>query len=118
MSVYSLPHNRYLGRGFCDKYEASIIPSYRRYRRVKKVTLADAQQWYDTGMQTDPPDHQIEEIEMVDITMPADRVADLLESQENYLYRRDCEERRLRKEYKSLQYAWEQYQIVLGLVKN
>ena len=122
MSAYSLSHNRYLGRDFCDKYEASIIPSYRRYRRVRQATLADIQQWYATTSaamctKTDPSDHQIQEVEMVDITMPADRVADLLESQENSLYRRVLEEQRLREEYPALKSAWEQYQIVLAMVK-
>lgn len=117
MSLHALSHNRDLGREFSDKYEASIVPSYRQYRRIKQVTLAAAQQWYATDMRSDPPDHQIQEVEMVDITMPNDRVIDLYRSQENYLYVRECEEQRLREEYPALKSAWEQYQIVLMMVK-
>lgn len=122
MSLHALPHNRDLGREFSDMYEASIVPSYRRYRRVKRATIADIQQWYATTsaatcMPTDPPDHQVEDIDMVDITMPHDRLIDLYRSQENYLYRREREEQRLREEYPALKSAWEQYQIVLAMVK-
>ena len=107
-----------MGREFSDKYEASIVPSYRRYRRVKRATLAEVQQWYATNPpHADPTDHQIEEVEMVDITMPSDRVADLLSSQENYLYLRERQEQRLREQYPALKTAWEEYKLILAMVK-
>ena len=118
MSLHALSHNRDLGREFSDKYEASIVPSYRQYRRVKRATIDDVQQWYDTGMGTAcPPDHEVVDIDMVDITMPHDRLIDLYRSQETYLHRREREEHRLREEYPALKSAWEQYQIVLAMVK-
>jgi hypothetical protein len=117
MSLHALSNNRDLGREFSDKYEASIVPSYRQYRRIKRATIADVQQWYATGMGTCPPDHGVEDVDMVDITIPYDRLIDLYRSQENYLHRREREEHRLREEYPALKSAWEQYQIVLAMVK-
>ena len=106
-----------LGRRFEDQYEARISPSARRYRRVKRATLAEVQQWYSTGITSYPYEHQVEDVHMVEITMPRDRLDDLLESQESYLNMREREEAALRQRYKALRNAWEQYQVVLAMVR-
>ena len=112
------PINDRLRRDFEDRYEAQFVTSDRSYRRVKRATYAEVQEWYMKGMTTDPPDHQVEAVEMIEIYLPRDKVPELLESQEAHLYVKERQERMLREQYPALQSAWEQYQIVLSLVDD
>lgn len=102
-------------------YEAQILTSQRRYRRAKRVTLADIQAWYAHaagGVPVVAPHRtEIEDVEMIEIVLPRDKLAELLQSQDEYLYAKEREERKLREEYPALQSAWEKYQTVLMMVK-
>jgi hypothetical protein len=105
---------------FEESYDAQIIPSDRRYRRARRTTSADLQAMFDwaAGIPiTAPPGNEIEDVEMIEIIMPKDKLPDLLHSQYEYLLGKEMEERKLRKEYPALQSAWEKYQLVLMMVK-
>jgi hypothetical protein len=105
---------------FEESYDAQIITSQRRYRRVKRTTSADLQAWYyaASGIPiTAPIGNEIEDVEMIEIIMPKDKLPDLLESQNTFLYIKERQERKLREEYPALQSAWEKYQTVLMMVK-
>ena len=105
---------------FEQRYDAQIITSQRRYRRVKRTTLADLQTWYysASGLPiTAQLSNEIEDVEMIEIVLPKDKLSDLLHSQDSYLINEAIEERRLREEYPALRSAWEKYQTVLMMVK-
>jgi hypothetical protein len=106
---------------FEKRYEAQIITSQRRYRRAKRVTLADIQAWYAHAAGgvpvVAPPSTEIEDVEMIEIVLPKDKLPDLLHSQDMHLYMKEREERKLREEYPALQSAWEKYQTILMMVK-
>jgi hypothetical protein len=105
-------------RDFEDNYEANVAVSQRRYRRVKRATHDALKDWYYKGIADSyTTDNQIEDVEMTEILLPHDRLEDLLLSQQEVIYARQREEALLRDRYPALQSAWEQYQIVLAMVK-
>jgi hypothetical protein len=120
MLVIPIDHS-VLRRNFEKQYEASMIHSHKRYRRVKRSTYTEAQNWNCCLTATEYRhihDDHIEDVNMIEICLPYDKLPELLESQRDYLVVRENEERKLRKECPALNTAWEQYQIMLALVKN
>lgn len=119
---------------FCRKYQAEIRPSNRRVRRAVPVPYsvfeAQGTSVFDT--------RQYQDIPMLDITLPEDRFRALMEH-DHWLanaglhdnghftnnvmrvsnmvveHEREC---RLRQEHPALQKAWEQYQIMLGMIDD
>ena len=106
---------------FEDTYEASVVVSPRVYRRVKRATLAEVQEWYSTGAAGAPPnlslDHQTENVKMVEIVMPLDKVPELVEAQESFWWNERIRERHLREDHPILQQLWDQYQTMLALLR-
>lgn len=114
---------------FCHKYDAHVGPSTRMHRRVRRTTV---QMWSESDPEifhTLPA----EDVDCVEIHMPADRFRALMEH-DHWLEReqrrgdgfiganvvrmvreheREC---RLRHEHPGVQAAWEQYQVMLRLV--
>lgn len=116
-----IEHDTQSRKDFEARYEASIVPSDRRYRRLRRPTYTEIQNWYVNDQSITSAyaySDRVEDVDMIEVLMPADKLRDLLESQETYLYNRDREERLLREQYKSLQNVWEQYQVVLALVRG
>ena len=97
---------------FKKEYEANVVTSNRRYRRVKYN--------YNAGsdLSSFPGYDEIEDVEMIDIFMPKENLSRLVSHMDSFLYRRESRERELRIRYKSLNKAWEQYQIILALVDD
>jgi hypothetical protein len=97
---------------FKKEYEANVVTSSRRYRRVK----------YNNNAMTDlssfPGYDEIEDVEMIDIVMPKENLPRLVSHMDSFLYRQETRERELRTRYKSLNKAWEQYQLILTLVDD
>jgi hypothetical protein len=114
---------------FCHKYDAHVGPSTRMHRRVRRTTV---QMWSESDPEifhTLPA----EDVDCVEIHMPADRFRALMEH-DHWLereqrrgdgfigngavrivreYEREC---RIRHQHPGVQAAWEQYQIMLRLV--
>jgi hypothetical protein len=105
-------------REFESRYEAQIVPSDRPYRRVRRPTYTEVQSWYAIDPSINAYNDCVETVEMIEICLPRDRLGDLLESQDSFLFAKEDKERRLRQLYPSLSSAWEQYQIVLALVDD
>jgi len=105
-------------RDFESRYEAQIMLSDRPYRRVRRPTIAEVQSWYANDQSINAYNDRVENVQMIEICLPRDRLVDLLESQDSYLFTKEDKERRLRELYPSLRSAWEQYQIVLSLVDD
>jgi hypothetical protein len=97
---------------FKKEYEANVVTSNRRYRRVKYN--------YNTGsdLSSFPGYDDIEDVEMIDIVMPKENLARLVAHMDCFLYRQEAREREWRTIYGSLNKAWEQYQILLALVDD
>ena len=116
---------------FCQRYDAQVGPSTRRHRRVRRTTV---QMWSESDPElfsTLPA----EDVDCVEIHMPADRFRALMEH-DHWLelqQRRDQtglttnavriareheHECRIRHEHPAVQAAWEQYQIMLRLVDS
>jgi hypothetical protein len=119
---------------FCYKYDAQVRPSSQQWRRHTPIPY---KVFEDQGM-TAFEQRTYETIPMVDITMPEDRFRALLEYnkwieraglqnnqhfQNNVMrvsqmvvdHEREC---RLRQQHAAVQKAWEQYQILLGMVDD
>ena len=97
---------------FKKEYEANVVTSNRRYRRVKYNINTDG------NLSSFPGYDQIEDVEMIDIVMPKENLARLISHMDSFLYRQETRERELRTRYKSLNKAWEQYQLILTLVDD
>ena len=120
---------------FCYKYDATVGPSSRRWRRPARV---DFKAWSESDPNEFFRDIKYEELPMVDITMPEDRFRALMEHdrwvekaglQDNQHFQnnvsrvshliveheREC---RLRQQHPALQTAWEQYQVMLAMVDD
>ena len=111
------PINDNLRREFEHRYEAIMMLSDKSYRRVRGLTISDSQRFMSDPRSSYYPDDRIEDVEMIEICLPRDRLSDLLKSQDSYLFTKEREERKLREEYPALRSAWEQYQLILALVK-
>lgn len=102
---------------FKREYEADVVTSERRYRRLKPLNMSKIQ----SSCPDDIIDYmipEIEDVEMIDIVMPKENLARLLSHQETALYRQIMHEHELRTKYESLNKAWEQYQLILALVDD
>jgi hypothetical protein len=97
---------------FKKEYEANVVTSNRRYRRVKYNINAEG------DLSSFPGYDQIEDVEMIDIVMPKENLARLVSHMNSFLYRQEAREREFRNIYGSLNKAWEQYQILLALVDD
>ena len=118
---------------FCHKYDATAKPSHTKYRRIKRMDYSMWSESDPTVFNTLP----CEDIEMVEIHMPMDRFRALLEhddwiskaglldnrhftnnvSRVAHLIVEHDEECRLRHTNPALKKAWENYQMLLRLVR-
>jgi hypothetical protein len=112
---------------FCWRYDATVAPSTRMRRRLRRSTMQDC--GTDPGLFYTLP---AEDVACVEIHMPEDRFRPLMEH-DHWLerefrqgdisngavvrivreYEREC---RIRHEHPGVQAAWEQYQIMLSMV--
>jgi alpha-galactosidase len=92
---------------FEHRHEAQVTVSSRRYRRVKRTTLVEAKAW---------DENQIEEVKMIEIVMPFDKLEVMLMSHRSVLSKQAAAESRLREECPALQTAWDHYQTMLALL--
>jgi hypothetical protein len=97
---------------FKKEYEANVVTSNRRYRRVKYNINTDG------NLSSFPGYDEIEDVEMIDIVMPKENLTRLISHMDSFLYRQESRERELRYLYGSLNKAWEQYQLILALVDD
>ena len=99
---------------FKKEYEANVVTSSRRYRRVKYKYNYNA----ESDLSSFPGYDEIEDVEMIDIVMPKENLSRLISHMDSFLYRQESRERKLRYLYGPLNKAWEQYQIILALVDD
>lgn len=99
------------------EYSASVVESPIKYHRIKPATLPEVHSWYCGDMIGDPPMPGVEEVDMVEIMMPLDRLPRLLEAQESFWWNERIRERNLRQEHPVLQQFWDQYQTMLALLR-
>lgn len=103
---------------FEERYEASIARSDRLYRRVRRPTMIEIQKYSIEYLSEQPYSDRVENVEMIEICLPRDKLPDLIESQNDFMVRQQIHENLLRTRYSSVKKAWEQYQMTLALVDD
>lgn len=59
-----------------------------------------------------------DEVDVIQINIPVDRLSELIESQKTHIYEQIKHELYLQEQYPALKRAWEQYQLILTLVDD
>jgi hypothetical protein len=100
-----------LARDFEHEYGAMIRRSTHQFRRPKTISWT----WLEDPETIDHDPY--EKLNAIEIIMPEKKLESLLESQTSYMMDQEREERILREQYPALKSAWDQYQLILELVK-
>ena len=113
--------NAYAMSDFAAKYEATVMASQRRFRRVRRPTIEEVQSWYKNDQDRTSAyaySDRAEDVDMIEIWMPTDKLPELVASQESTIYLRARYEREMMEKYPSVKEAWDQYQLILSLVRE
>lgn len=100
---------------FLNYYESFWTNSNRRIRRSHAYAPYNFFSLDKSNLGNMP---QYDEIEMIQINIPVDRLSELIESQKSYIYEQFKHENYLREQCPSLKRAWEQYQMILTLIDD
>lgn len=94
------------------RFEAVVRHSNHRHRRAKRSIDFN---WDDPD--GNPVTNFYHEVDCCEIIIPKDRLGEFLETQESQIVRIARRERELREQYPAVKSAWEQYQLILALVR-